>query len=560
MNTTLPNRLKTLAKFRRENPTALALLALALVPVALYAHSLWGFFLADDFANVVIGSTYPWSRWPGLFFRDDSAEVWGFPVKLLRPFAALSGILQARLFQANPIGYRLVSLGLHVINVWLVFALARRALAGDRAVAFTAALLFAVHPIHAETLTWIPGQSDLLLTAMLLGAMLAFLRFRSTAARWSALLCIALTATAVFTKEVAVVLPVLLAACHVIDYRRPAPAESHGATRFHMLLLYAALLLVLAVYFMCRYIAFGAGAGTPDRATTATTLSETLPIKYLEYLSHLVPPLNLVGWAGWGGAFPRPAAHLLVFVCASALLLIPAVVRAVKRQQTDSLRAIVFFGPVWFVLTTAPFLFTFNYPRHMYIVAAGFAVLVATSLKVLIADRHRGLRHALAAMLAVSWTLGAWKAADPWVETGKISKNMHRTIRRLTSKPEGSVFILDLPGGIRDAHLFHWSSPFLLREPFFSPALDSRYIVLEAPTSYFNPGAWPRSAAIARVADVDLSARAYLVEYDGARGGKSRKMDTLRLRDAAQELRARLTREPSADLNSQWRQFIDAAR
>lgn len=551
-----------LTEFGRNNSTLLALLALTIAPVALYAHTLWGFFLADDFANVVIGSSYPWSRWPGLFIRDDSAEIWGFPVKLLRPFAALSGNLQAQLFAANPTGYRVVSLGLHVINAWLVFAIARRILTGNATVAFTAALLFAVHPVHAETLTWIPGQSDLLPTAMLLGAVLAFLRFRSTGAWPSALLCVALTATAVFTKENTVVLPVVLGACElIIIYRRRHTPNSGGeATRFQMLMLYCCLVGVLGVYFGCRYIAFGAGAGTPDRAAAALTLSQTLPVRYLEYLSQLAAPLNLSRWADSIPGLPHPLGNLLVFVGAISLLLIPAAILATKQRSSELLRAIVFFGPVWFVVTTAPFLFTFNYPRHMYIVAVGFSVLLAASLKVFIADRYRILRHGLAAVLAVGWTLGAVKAAEPWVETGKISKNMHRTIRRLSSKPEGSVFILDLPGAIHGAHLFHWSSPFLLREPFCSPPLDSRFIVLEAPTSYSNPGAWARSAAIAPVANADPGVRAYLVEYDGGQGGKSRKLDTLRLRHAAQELSARLARDPNGDLNSHWRQFVDAAR
>jgi hypothetical protein len=51
--------------------------------------------------------------------------------------------------------------------VWLVFAILRR-FSGDR-VAFVAAGLFALHPIHSEAVDWIAAVTDLELAVFYLG-------------------------------------------------------------------------------------------------------------------------------------------------------------------------------------------------------------------------------------------------------------------------------------------------------------------------------------------------------------------------------------------------------
>lgn len=507
--------------------------------IALYARTIGGYFLADDFANVVAGSTFPLWRWPLLFFRDLSEGAWGVSLDLLRPLAVLAGIIQCRLFLADATGYRVVSLALHIINVWLLFAVVRSSFGRSIFAAFTAALLFAVHPIHAETVAWIAGQSDLLPTALFLGALLSFIRFRRNGSWREVIVLFGLALCAVFTKENTVVLPLLMFAYDALHFRRRR-SDQIPRPKLHLLLPYFGILLVLVAYFTCRRIAFGGAAGVPVAAASLLTLWQTLATKYLEYSSYLL----------WRPALLWPA----------ALLVIAAAVVAIKARQWEALRSITFFGPLWFVLTTAPFLFTFNYPRHMYVVAAGLCALIAATMGVLVPARYWLVRATLVTLLTCSCVAANVPAVNRWVETGIISKNMHRTIRRLATKPPGSVLILDLPGAIRDAHLFHWSSPFLLREPFCSPPLTVRFLVLEAPPSYYNDWFWPQHSAIDQIAKIDLATPAYLVVYDEHRGGRHQKLDATKLRDAAARLRLRLSSNPEMPLRLHWREFIDSAR
>src|SRR5262249_18514364 len=58
-------------------------------------------------------------------------------------------------------GYHVVNFLLHAFNAWLVYCLARKLLANDRA-ALTAAALWAVHPVAVESVANVTGRGDLL--------------------------------------------------------------------------------------------------------------------------------------------------------------------------------------------------------------------------------------------------------------------------------------------------------------------------------------------------------------------------------------------------------------
>ena len=113
----------------------------------------------------------------------------------------------------KPFGYHLFNLSLHMAVALLLFFVLRTLFNGEPRgyiIAFAAALLFAVHPIHTEAVTSIVGRSELLAAGFLLAAWLLHLRDR-----WLlALLCFVL---AVLSKESAVgFLPLALAG----DYAR----------------------------------------------------------------------------------------------------------------------------------------------------------------------------------------------------------------------------------------------------------------------------------------------------------------------------------------------------
>ncbi|HKB08511.1 MAG TPA: tetratricopeptide repeat protein [Candidatus Polarisedimenticolia bacterium] len=165
---------------------------------------------------------------------------------LYRPLTILSFALDRALHGLRPLGFRLVNLLLHVLTTVLVYSLAGRVLAeAGRRAALGAALLFAVHPVHAEVLGEIVGRSELLAAAFGLASVLAFLRARAAEEHGSAprplyALSLASFALAFLAKENAAVVPGLIVLADLLVVRR-RPAWAYHLTAA------AALALVLAL-------------------------------------------------------------------------------------------------------------------------------------------------------------------------------------------------------------------------------------------------------------------------------------------------------------------------
>jgi protein O-mannosyl-transferase len=131
--------------------------------------------------------------------------------RLYRPVGTLSYLFNYAVLGngVNPEGYHWINLLLHLGNVLLVYALARRLLPNFWPPVFVSAL-WAVHPVLTESVTNIIGRVDLLAGMAVLSGLLFYLK--STEARgarrwlWLAAL-MAVTFIGVFSKESAVVIP-----------------------------------------------------------------------------------------------------------------------------------------------------------------------------------------------------------------------------------------------------------------------------------------------------------------------------------------------------------------
>ena len=201
-----------------------ALLAWLSVTAAAVAGFWWTlplYFVGDDFAYVWRFNTLAWSHWPRLFLREWSEGLWGFELRELRPLAALSFMIDARLWGGAASGYHITNLLLHIACSTVVMLIARDVLKRGWGPAAAAGALFAVHPAHVEAVTWITGRADLLGTLGALAGFYGIVRYRSShAVGWLALSWSAYFA-GIFSKEFCLVLPLLVIAFDLI-FTRPA--------------------------------------------------------------------------------------------------------------------------------------------------------------------------------------------------------------------------------------------------------------------------------------------------------------------------------------------------
>lgn len=129
----------------------------------------------------------------------------------------------ARGIGLNPMIFHLANVSLHALSALIVFGILRRILKRDWA-AGIGALVFALHPIQVEAVSWISGMKDVLSGTFSLAAVWAYLVFATTESRrrrWFYGLGILFFLLAILSKPSAMMVPGLLL---VVDYfcvRRP---------------------------------------------------------------------------------------------------------------------------------------------------------------------------------------------------------------------------------------------------------------------------------------------------------------------------------------------------
>lgn len=92
------------------------------------------------------------------------------------PLTWLSLMLDRELFNYNAGGFHWTNVLLHLINTLLLFALLKAATGAPLRSAFVA-LLFAIHPLHVETVAWVAQRKDLLCTLFGFAALWAYVKY-----------------------------------------------------------------------------------------------------------------------------------------------------------------------------------------------------------------------------------------------------------------------------------------------------------------------------------------------------------------------------------------------
>jgi hypothetical protein len=158
-------------------------IGLGLLCLFAYALSPFGEFVYDDLHQVLRN---PLIQQPELYGRALTTDVWAFRSNTLesssnyyRPTFTAYNILCYQLFGLQPAGWKVANILLHAAVTVLLFGLLRR-LGVRLGTAFATCLIFAVHPIHVESVVWIAGSPDLLMSFFLLLATFAYLKARRT--------------------------------------------------------------------------------------------------------------------------------------------------------------------------------------------------------------------------------------------------------------------------------------------------------------------------------------------------------------------------------------------
>src|ERR1035437_7645991 len=175
-------------------------------------------FVYDDVPQILKNpAIQSWHYLPQYF----ASHVWSsiYPNSLgnyYRPLFLIWLRLNYAIFGTSPSGWHATSVAVHVVSTWLVFRVVLK-LAKDRVTSFIAALLFALHPAHVESVAWISGVVDALMCVFLLSAFWMFIEWRETHSIAHRSASIGFFAIALLTKETAIVFPAMILLYLVIE-------------------------------------------------------------------------------------------------------------------------------------------------------------------------------------------------------------------------------------------------------------------------------------------------------------------------------------------------------
>lgn len=224
---------------RRER---LAVAALVAAVAAAFATSFRGGFQFDDF-RVIVGDP-----------RVQSVAAWWRSMPGIRPLLKLTYALNHE-SGLGLAGFHAVNVAVHAVAAILAYGLLLRLgrrldLPDARPPALLGALVFALHPVQTEAVTYLSGRSSSLAGALALGSALAFEagRDRGRASPWLVHLASPLLMLlALGVKEGAVALPAALLLFEALERRRPFSwRDSLRAVSVHLAIALGAAAALLA--------------------------------------------------------------------------------------------------------------------------------------------------------------------------------------------------------------------------------------------------------------------------------------------------------------------------
>jgi tetratricopeptide (TPR) repeat protein len=384
------------------------LLLVLVIGLAIYAPSLGYQFVHDDVSQIVANPRIQsWQYLPDYFTSHVWAHLYGEgQANYYRPLFLLWLLLNHTLFSLNPPGWHLTTVAAHLLAGSLVYALARELLEDTRAAAL-AALVFLLHPAQVESVAWVSGVSEPLTAILMLGGVLAFLKYQRGIPGSRPRLCLALALLAYFAallmKETAVILPLLVFLC-VVSFE---PGSSLGLVRRATRAVRSCVpfALPLALYLLLRMWALPAPLQARMKVPVGTALL-TLPSLLWLYLKHLFFPVNLA--LNYDTPYvTHPGLGNFVLPLAGVLLAAFAFGWAGRRSTRIGFCALWMIVPLALPLASAslfPF-FDLAHDRYLYLPVAGLGLLLGEGYRRLRLWRPGALPAVAVAALAV---LLAW--------------------------------------------------------------------------------------------------------------------------------------------------------
>ncbi len=372
-------------------------LFLALATLAVYVRAARNDFVNYDDSDYVTENMHVQSglKWANVewAFKSGHASNW-------HPLTWLSHIVDCEVFGMRAGAMHLVSVGFHVVNTLLLF-LVLRGMTGAMWRSAVVAALFALHPLHVESVAWVSERKDVLSAFFFLLTIGAYAKAKGQrlkakvtdedASRFTFhvsrfyILSLLFFALGLMSKPMLVTTPFVLL---LIDYwplRRPGASslESQPVTGLRLVLEKVPFFALSVVSSGVTFVVQRKGGAVSTALTFGERIANAL-VSYARYLRKMFWPDDLAV------LYPHPGHWPLwqVLACAGLLLVVCVVVVVLGRR-----RPYLIMGWLWFLGTMVPVIGLVQVgiqsmaDRYTYVPLIGLFIVVAWGINDLVAER-----------------------------------------------------------------------------------------------------------------------------------------------------------------------------
>jgi len=307
----------------------LPFLFIAALGFIVYANSLKGEFVLDD--HFLIENNRYIKTWKGLGkiftknIAEGAEENWGF----YRPLQMITYALDYFLWGLNPIGYHLTNIILHIIAAMCLYWWIN-ILFGNGFISFLASILFILHPVHTEVVSYISGRADSLAAIFILLCLIFYIKGNCREDVSLSIFAYLFYILALLSRESALITPLLFLLYHY-TFKEKINLKK-----------YSAFLTLSFIYILLRFTVLDFGVYYP------VSFLRRLPgffVALTNYLSLILAPFDLhMEYGRRLFSFIHPKAVVGLFILSYLLIL------AFRKDR----RGIAFFSIMWFLLTLLP--------------------------------------------------------------------------------------------------------------------------------------------------------------------------------------------------------------
>jgi len=366
----------------------LAFLLLASVTFAVYWQCMHHAFIDYDDPDYVTENLHVRA---GLTWRSVSWAFQSFSVSNWHPLTWLSHMLDVQLFGLNPGAHHLTGVILHIANALLLFCLLRRA-TGNWGSSLAVAALFALHPLHVESVAWVAERKDVLSTFFMLITLIFYGRYAVTGRPFFYILTFVSFCLGLLAKPMLVSLPIILMLWDLWPLRRlhlpdrPPQADARPVSALRLIIEKIPFMGLALVSCLITYTAQQKG-GAMSREGAMPLLFRLINalMSYVGYLKKMFWPFDL--------SIIYPLPHTLTLIqgagAGAVLLLVSVVVcRGMRRYP------FLFTGWLWYLVTLVPVIGLVQVgqqamaDRYTYIPLIGIFIMIAWTLPLLVEKLH----------------------------------------------------------------------------------------------------------------------------------------------------------------------------